>query len=98
MENQIVIGKIVAPHGVRGDIRILPLTDKPEQFLDLDYLLLPDGRKLTVKAARFHKRMVLVTTAEIKSMNESELLRGMEVSITLRTCRSWRKAAFMLPI
>ena len=48
MENQIVIGKIVAPHGVRGDIRILPLTDKPEQFLDLDYLLLPDGRKLTV--------------------------------------------------
>ena len=25
--------------------------------------------------------MVLVTTAEIKSMNESELLRGMEVSI-----------------
>ena len=81
MENQIVIGKIVAPHGVRGDIRILPLTDKPEQFLDLDYLLLPDGRKLTVKAARFHKRMVLVTTAEIKSMNESELLRGMEVSI-----------------
>ena len=81
MDNQIVIGKIVAPHGVRGDIRILPLTDKPEQFLDLDYLLLPDGRKLTVKAARFHKRMVLVTTAEIKSMNESELLRGMEVSI-----------------
>ena len=70
MENQIVIGKIVAPHGVRGDIRILPLTDKPEQFLDLDYLLLPDGRKLTVKATRFHKRM-----------NESELLRGMEVSI-----------------
>ena len=98
MENQIVIGKIVAPHGVRGDIRILPLTDKPEQFLDLDYLLLPDGRKLTVKAARFHKRMVLVTTAEIKSMNESELLRGMEVSITLRTCRSWRKDAFMLLI
>ena len=48
MHNQIVIGKIVAPHGVRGDIRILPLTEKPEQFLDLDYLLLQDGRKLTI--------------------------------------------------
>ena len=97
MENQIVIGKIVAPHGVRGDIRILPLTDKPEQFLDLDYLLLPDGRKLTVKAARFHKRMVLVTTAEIKSMNESELLRGMEVSINAEDLPELRKDAFMLP-
>ena len=81
MHNQIVIGKIVAPHGVRGDIRILPLTEKPEQFLDLDYLLLQDGRKLTVKHARFHKRMVLVTTEEIKSMNEAELLRDQEVLI-----------------
>lgn len=81
MHNQIVIGKIVAPHGVRGDIRILPLTEKPEQFLDLDYLLLHDGRKLTIKHARFHKRMVLVTTEEIKSMNEAELLRDQEVLI-----------------
>ena len=81
MHNQIVIGKIVAPHGVRGDIRILPLTEKPEQFLDLDYLLLHDGRKLTIKHARFHKRMVLVTTVEIKSMNEAELLRDQEVLI-----------------
>lgn len=81
MENQIVIGKIVAPHGVRGDIRIMPLTEKPEQFLDLKYLLLADGRKLTVKHARFHKRMVLVTTAEITSMNEAELLRDKEIMI-----------------
>ncbi len=81
MDNQIVIGKIVAPHGVRGDIRILPLTDKPEQFLDLKYLLLTDGRKLTVKGARFHKRMVLVSTEEIKTMNEAESLRDREVLI-----------------
>lgn len=81
MQNQIVIGKIVAPHGVRGDIRILPLTEKPEQFLALDYLLLADGRRLTLKHARFHKRMVLATVEEITSMNEAELLRGQEVFI-----------------
>ncbi len=81
MQNQIVIGKIVAPHGVRGDIRILPLTEKPEQFLDLDYLLLSDGRKLTIKSARFHKRMLLVSTEEVHNMNEAELLRDKEVLI-----------------
>lgn len=81
MEKQIVIGKIVAPHGVRGDIRIMPLTEKPEQFLDLEYLLLHDGRKLTIKNARFHKRMVLVTTEEITTMNDAELLRDQEVLI-----------------
>lgn len=81
MDKRIVIGKIVAPHGVRGDIRIMPLTEKPEQFLDLDYLFLKDNRKLTIKNARFHKRMVLVTTEEINDMNTAELLRNQEVLI-----------------
>ena len=46
MEKQVVIGTIIAPHGVRGDIRILPQTDHPEQFLELSSLLLEDGRSL----------------------------------------------------
>lgn len=81
MDKEIVIGKIVAPHGVRGDIRIMPLTDRPEQFLNLSYLLLEDGRQLTVKAARFHKRMVLVSTKEITTMNDAELLRDKKIMI-----------------
>ncbi len=81
MEKEIVIGKIVAPHGVRGDIRIMPLTDRPEQFLNLNYLLLEDGRQLTVRTARFHKRMVLVSTKEITTMNEAELLRDKKILI-----------------
>lgn len=81
MDKEIVIGKIVAPHGVRGDIRIMPLTDRPEQFLNLSYLLLEDGRQLTVKAARFHKRMVLVSTKEISTMNDAELLRDKKILI-----------------
>lgn len=81
MDKQVCIGTIVAPHGVRGDIRIMPLTDRPEQFLNLSYLLLEDGRQLTVKAARFHKRMVLVSTKEITTMNDAELLRDKEILI-----------------
>lgn len=81
MDKEIVIGKIVAPHGVRGDIRIMPLTDRPEQFLNLSYLLLEDGPQLTVKAARFHKRMVLVSTKEITTMNDAELLRDKKILI-----------------
>ena len=81
MDKEIIIGKIVAPHGVRGDIRILPLTEKPELFLDLEYLLLEGGKKLTVKNARFQKRMILVTTKEVTSMNKAELLRDKNIYI-----------------
>ncbi|MBR1976018.1 MAG: 16S rRNA processing protein RimM, partial [Phascolarctobacterium sp.] len=81
MDKEIIIGKIVAPHGVRGDIRIMPLTEKPDLFLELDYLLLEGGKKLTVKNARFHKRMVLVTTKEVTTMNDAELLRDKHIYI-----------------
>ena len=81
MDKEIIFCKIVAPHGVRGDIRILPLTEKPDLFLDLEYLLLEGGKKLTVKNARFQKRMILVTTKEITSMNEAELLRDKNIYI-----------------
>ena len=81
MDKEIIIGKIVAPHGVRGDIRIMPLTEKPDLFLDLEYLLLEGGKKLTVKNARFQKRMILVTTKEVTSMNEAELLRDKNIYI-----------------
>lgn len=81
MDKEIIIGKIVAPHGVRGDIRIMPLTEKPEQFLELDHLLLEGGKKLTIKNARFHKRMLLVTTKEVTTMNDAELLRDKYIYI-----------------
>ncbi|EHM39736.1 putative 16S rRNA processing protein RimM [Anaeroglobus geminatus F0357] len=53
------IGHIVAPHGVRGDVRIYPDTDFPERFLEMKYAYI-DGVKYAVKEARFHKRVVLV--------------------------------------
>ena len=81
MDNLVVIGTIVAPHGVRGDIRILPQTERPEQFLEHEHLLLADGRVLHIDAARFHKRMVLVKCAEINTMNEAEAFRGQEVFV-----------------
>lgn len=81
MEKQVVIGTIIAPHGVRGDIRILPQTDHPEQFLELSYLLLEDGRTLEITSVRFHKRMALVKCKGIESMNDAELFRGKKVLI-----------------
>lgn len=81
MEKQVVIGTIIAPHGVRGDIRILPQTDHPEQFLELPYLLLENGCSLQITSARFHKQMVLVRCKGVESMNDAELLRGKKVLI-----------------
>ena len=61
----IAIGKVLRPHGVRGEIRTLILTDFPERFLDTEevYLVSPDKRKaqrFEVAGARFHANWVLL--------------------------------------
>ena len=78
---KVVLGQIVAPHGVRGDLRIMPLTSNIRLFTDMDYLLLPDDRRLHIVKARPHKNVMLVTVQEITSAEAAETLRGQKVSV-----------------
>ena len=78
---KVVLGQIVAPHGVRGDLRIMPLTSNTQLFSDMDYLLLPDDRRLHIVKARPHKNIMLVTVKEVASIEEAEALRGPKVSV-----------------
>ncbi len=81
-KQDIVIGKIVAPHGVRGEFRIMPLTDNPEQYNKLKTLRLSDGTILTIEGLRFHKNLILVKVKEVEDMDGAELLRGKEIVLS----------------
>jgi len=72
----INIGKIVAPHGVRGDVRIVPLTDFPDRFNDLKTVYVEDVGHLTLDSVRQHKKFILLKFAELDSMSAVEPLRG----------------------
>lgn len=67
------VGHIVAPHGVRGDVRIYPDTDFPKRFLSMKYGYI-GGKKYAVEGARFHKRVVLMKFAGVDDRNAAELL------------------------
>lgn len=79
-----MIGKIIAPHGVRGEFRLMPLTENPDRYLEMKKLLLENGKEFTIISARFHKNMVLIKTEEITSMDEVELLRGQNVVVNTK--------------
>ncbi|VBB05644.1 rimm protein [Lucifera butyrica] len=89
-DNFIAIGKIVAPHGVRGDVRVIPLTDFPERFNGLKTVYLEDGTSLSVQDARFHKQFVLLRFRGLDTMNAVEGLRGKLIQVQ-------RKDAVLLP-
>ncbi|HVI85987.1 MAG TPA: hypothetical protein VNA86_11760, partial [bacterium] len=39
-EDLIILGEVTRVHGVRGAVRVLPLTDFPEHLLALDHVFL----------------------------------------------------------
>jgi len=81
VDDKVTIGKIVAPHGVRGDVRVIPLTDFPERFHQLKMVYTDDGTMLTVESARFHKQFVLVKFRGIDTMNDTDVLRGKLIKV-----------------
>lgn len=80
MDEFVSIGEVTAPHGVRGELRVLPLTDFPERFHDVKRLFLrrphqQAAEERTVERVRFHKQFVIVKFEGVDSRDEAETLR-----------------------
>ena len=78
-DQDIVIGKIVAPLGTRGEVKILVLTDFPERFsMSSEFTIkLPNGesRLLKVQAQRLHKDGVVLKFEGVDTRDDAEALR-----------------------
>jgi 16S rRNA processing protein RimM len=81
VKDKIVIGKITGVHGVRGEIKVFPLTDNMNRFYDLDYFLCGNTR-YGIENVRTHKGQVLVKAVEINDRTQAKKLQGkmMEVN------------------
>lgn len=76
----IAVGHIVAPHGIRGEVKVELMTDFPERYRPGAKLYLGDlaGTAVTpvqVTAARPHKGVMLVKLNTVPDRNAAELLR-----------------------
>ena len=56
---KVLIGRIVAPHGVRGDLRMFPDIDRPEVIRSLEYLWI-GGKKYRLMSCRPHKNIYIL--------------------------------------
>lgn len=83
----LVIGEVLRPHDVRGEVRMRVLTENREQLLDLEYLYLAtspnDSRRIRVdvNGIRFNKAYALLSLAGYCSRDDAERLRAMLVMI-----------------
>ncbi len=84
-EDWLEIGKIVAPHGLRGEVRVYPSTDFPERFeipgtrwLRLPHAPKAEPQPIELLSGQFleGKGLYLVRLADVADRNGAEALRN----------------------
>ncbi len=78
-------GQITGTHGVRGELRVQPWCDSPEQFATFKTLYWDAAGTQKVKAkSRPHKQMALVKLDGIDTVEDAAVLRGKMLYVSRR--------------
>lgn len=81
-QKYLVVGRIVAPHGIRGEVKVEVMSDNPERFKTGAALYLSgtpegtDAQPIKLATSRPHHDRMLVRLANAPDRNAAELLRG----------------------
>ena len=70
-------GQIVGTHGVRGEVRVQPWCDSPQQFATFKKLYWDNQGKQAVKVkGRPHKNIALALLEGVDTVEKAQVLRG----------------------
>lgn len=66
-----IVGKIINTHGIKGEVKIYPMTDDIERFSDLERIYIGDvKRKVNLKTVRYHKGFPIIGFEEFDDINQ----------------------------
>ena len=72
---RVVVGKVGAPHGVRGEVKVIPLTDFPDRFDNLTEITVGE-ELLAVEKVRWQGKDLIVKFAPCQNRDEAARLTG----------------------
>lgn len=75
MHKMLCVGEIVNTHGVKGELKVVPLVDEVNDLLDYSYYII-DNNKYDSESVRFHKNFALIKLKGIDDINVAERLKG----------------------
>lgn len=86
----LVVGKVLRPHGVRGELRVKLLTNYPDRFRNLEHVVIgndpeddPHTVTYEVERARLHRQHGILKLADIDERDAAEALRDQLVMVLL---------------
>lgn len=73
----IVVGKIINTHGIRGEVKVFPLTDDVKRFDLLNYAYIGEEKiKVHLESAKYYKNLAILKFEEYSNINEIEKFKN----------------------
>ena len=83
MQNLILVGKILKPQGIKGEVKVKPIIDKHERFSNFDKFFVGKSKKeMMVETIDVRFGYAYVTFKEIKTRNDAETLRNFQLFVS----------------
>ena len=84
MRELLDIGKIVNTRGIKGEVKVIPLTDRLERFNCLEWIYIDKNNcleKYFIESTSFFKNFVYIKFKEVKDLETAENLKGLYVKV-----------------
>ena len=78
--DRYTVGIIARPHGVRGAVKVNPLTDDVSRFKDLKKVFI-DNKEFTITNTQVSKTEVYLTFENISDRDKAEALKNKEIQV-----------------
>ena len=95
MHQMLCVGEIVNTHGVRGEVKVIPLVDDISAFDDLESFVI-DNKTYNLESVRFHKNMLLIKLKEVSDMNEAQKLKGKFLEVNRNDLKQLEEGQYYL--
>jgi 16S rRNA processing protein RimM len=67
----IKVGRIINTHGIKGELKVFPLTDNLDRFDDLKIVYLGNNKeKVEIEQVKYHKGLVIIKFREFDNINQ----------------------------
>ncbi|WHH59424.1 ribosome maturation factor RimM [Petroclostridium sp. X23] len=76
---QLEVGKIVNTHGVRGSVKVIPLTDDPTRYEQLDWVYIQQNGKLEkiyIDDVKYQKNNIILKFRHVNTIDDAEKLKN----------------------
>lgn len=93
------VGQLTSTHGVKGELKAIPLTDNPQRFLKLKWVYIDKKgtlQKFNINGVKFLKNFVILKFEGIDSIDEAEKLKGLYMKIDRANAVKLPKDSFFI--